>query len=92
MRRVAGRSPRRKLRPDRRKVASNEAIAERHRSGGSLILNAPPAHLTRAAQSRPRLWRSGRHRSIPMLDIIMLAIALVFFAVSVGYAYACERL
>jgi len=27
-----------------------------------------------------------------MLDIIMLAIALVFFALSVGYAVACDRL
>jgi hypothetical protein len=31
-------------------------------------------------------------RSIHMLDIIMLAIALVFFAVSVGYTVACDRL
>ena len=27
-----------------------------------------------------------------MLDVIMLAIALGFFALSVGYAYACDRL
>jgi len=27
-----------------------------------------------------------------MLDIMLLALAVVFFAVSVGYAYACERL
>jgi hypothetical protein len=32
------------------------------------------------------------HRSTPMLDLIMLAIGLGFFALSVGYAYACERL
>jgi hypothetical protein len=31
-------------------------------------------------------------RSIQMLDLIMLAIGLGFFAVSVGYAYACDRL
>ena len=31
-------------------------------------------------------------RSIQMLDVIMLAIGLGFFAVSVGYAYACDRL
>jgi hypothetical protein len=30
--------------------------------------------------------------SIPMLDLIMLAIGLGFFALSVGYAYACDRL
>jgi len=27
-----------------------------------------------------------------MLDLIMLAIGLGFFAISIGYAYACERL
>ena len=27
-----------------------------------------------------------------MLDLIMLAMGLGFFAVAVGYAYACERL
>jgi len=27
-----------------------------------------------------------------MTDVIMLAIGLCFFALSVGYAYACERL
>jgi hypothetical protein len=27
-----------------------------------------------------------------MLDVIMLAIGLAFFALSIGYAYACERL
>ena len=30
--------------------------------------------------------------SIQMLDVIMLAIALGFFALSIGYAYACDRL
>jgi hypothetical protein len=28
----------------------------------------------------------------PMLDIIMLTLGLGFFAVAVGYTYACERL
>jgi hypothetical protein len=28
----------------------------------------------------------------PMLDILMLALGFGFFAVSIGYAYACERL
>jgi hypothetical protein len=27
-----------------------------------------------------------------MLDILVLALGLGFFAVSIGYAYACERL
>jgi hypothetical protein len=27
-----------------------------------------------------------------MMDIIMLALGLAFFALSVGYAFACDRL
>jgi hypothetical protein len=31
-------------------------------------------------------------RSIAMMDALMLAIGFVFFAVSIGYVYACGRL
>jgi hypothetical protein len=31
-------------------------------------------------------------RSIQMLDLILLALGLGFFALSIGYAYACDRL
>jgi hypothetical protein len=31
-------------------------------------------------------------RSIPMLDAIMMAIAFAFFALSIAYVYACDRL
>jgi hypothetical protein len=31
-------------------------------------------------------------RDIPMLDLLMLALGLGFFVLSIGYAYACERL
>jgi hypothetical protein len=34
-------------------------------------------------------WEEGNH---PMLDLILLAIGLGFFALSIGYAYACDRL
>jgi len=27
-----------------------------------------------------------------MMDVVMLAIALGFFALSIGYVYACDRL
>jgi hypothetical protein len=30
--------------------------------------------------------------STAMMDVIMLAIGLVFFALSIGYVYACDRL
>jgi hypothetical protein len=31
-------------------------------------------------------------RSIPMMDVVMVAIGIVFFALSIGYVYACDRL
>jgi hypothetical protein len=38
-------------------------------------------------------WRAAiRIRSIPMLDAVMMAIAFAFFALSVAYVYACDRL
>jgi hypothetical protein len=38
-----------------------------------------------------QLARSLRRR-VPMLDILMLIIAFAFFALTVGYGYACDRL
>ena len=32
------------------------------------------------------------HQERAMLDIFMLVLGLGFFAASIGYAYACERL
>jgi hypothetical protein len=31
-------------------------------------------------------------RSIPMMDVVMLAIAFAFFALSIAYVYACDLL
>ena len=31
-------------------------------------------------------------RELYMLDFIMLAMGLVFFALAIGYSYACDRL
>jgi hypothetical protein len=36
--------------------------------------------------------RIRRDRSTPMMDVLMLALAFGFFALAIGYAYACERL
>ena len=33
-----------------------------------------------------------RNRSIPMMDVLMIALAFGGFALAIGYAYACERL
>jgi hypothetical protein len=39
------------------------------------------------------VWRAVLYRKETfMLDVLMVAMALVFFALSVGYAYACDRL
>jgi hypothetical protein len=43
-------------------------------------------------ESRPFGSRVTMHRNTPMLDIVMLALALGFFVAGIGYAYACERL
>jgi hypothetical protein len=32
------------------------------------------------------------HRSTPMLDVLMLALAFGLFAAAIGYTYTCERL
>jgi hypothetical protein len=29
---------------------------------------------------------------LPMLDLILLAVAAAFFALSIGYTFACDRL
>ncbi|PDT89825.1 hypothetical protein CO669_13640 [Bradyrhizobium sp. Y36] len=34
----------------------------------------------------------GAMRSIAMMDILMLALGCGFFALAIGYTYACERL
>lgn len=31
-------------------------------------------------------------RSIPMMDVVMLAIGFAFFALSIAYVYACDQL
>jgi hypothetical protein len=43
----------------------------------------------RRGDARPRTRAAKEHL---MLDVFMLALGLGFFAVAVGYAYACERL
>jgi hypothetical protein len=38
------------------------------------------------------VWRIRRRKEPHMLDVILLALGLAFFAVSVGYTVACDRL
>jgi hypothetical protein len=45
------------------------------------------------ADNGPRYHaRSNLVEDSSMLDVLMVALALGFFALSVGYAYACDRL
>jgi hypothetical protein len=39
-------------------------------------------------------WQSGAFiaRRTPMMDVVMLAISLAFFTMSIAYVYACDRL
>jgi hypothetical protein len=53
------------------------------------ISRHPPSSRIHMAGA-PRFHR--RARSSEMLDIIMLAIGFVFFAVSIAYVYACDQL
>ena len=56
----------------------------------------PPTHPDlshgRAGPHSDRFNGAFYARSIPMMDVVMVAIAFVFFAVSIAYVYACERL
>ena len=52
----------------------------------------PPVTATNAGDSRYPLLPRMTHRSTPMLDVLMLALALGLFALAIGYTYACERL
>jgi hypothetical protein len=47
------------------------------------------AYRHRASASTPQELSARR---ISMMDVIMIAIGLVFFALSIGYVYACDRL
>ena len=57
-------------------------------AGFGTLINRNPARQLPAHAVR----RIGAIRSIPMLDILMLALGLGFFALAIGYTYACERL
>ncbi|WP_271499607.1 hypothetical protein [Bradyrhizobium sp. CCBAU 11357] len=47
----------------------------------------------RPAGIQRRLCRtSSLSRSIAMMDLLMLALGFVFFALAIGYTYSCERL
>jgi hypothetical protein len=50
---------------------------------------APDSHPIMPAVVWLAVYDAQEH---PMLDIVMLVLALGFFVAGIGYAYACERL
>jgi hypothetical protein len=78
-------------RTGRQRYVSGISAGALHRDlYGIPIKSLPPSsriHTTRIARCRGPITRS-----IPMMDLVMLALAFVFFAVSIAYVYACERL
>jgi hypothetical protein len=60
-------------------------ISKTYAPGGNSSLSKGANTVSRASQMQPQQEHS-------MLDVVMLALGLSFFALSVGYAYACERL
>jgi hypothetical protein len=47
------------------------------------------SHRPEHCNDRSRKYRRKEHL---MLDVVMLVLGLSFFALGIGYAYACERL
>jgi hypothetical protein len=45
-----------------------------------------------AGIQRRAMPETSQPRSIVMMDLLMLALAFGFFALAIGYTYACERL
>jgi hypothetical protein len=50
-----------------------------------------PSQFGRPEQCNGRS-RKHRRKEHLMLDVVMLVLGLSFFALGIGYAYACERL
>jgi hypothetical protein len=51
-------------------------------------------HISAISSARSLLgFRCGRHsKEQPMLDVILLAVGLAFFALSIAYAFGCDLL
>lgn len=51
----------------------------------------PPTDQSGAGSAIPACWRTFA-KEIAMLDVILLIVGLGFFALSILYAFGCERL
>jgi hypothetical protein len=60
----------------------------------SLEIRTPFARRSKARAARGR-WPAtivSASREHPMMDVVVLAIGLVFFAASIAYVFACDQL
>jgi hypothetical protein len=73
-------------------LSNSYAINDRysHAIGAELRALTTSVWSCRAEPHSPRTRYIAR--SIPMLDVILVAAALGFFALSIGYTIACDRL
>ena len=65
-------------------------VAPRHSGGTECV-----SHFFGSTWCPPVLLgvrHATRHKEHPMLDLILIALGLGFFALSVAYVYACDRL
>jgi hypothetical protein len=53
------------------------------------VLSRSKLHL---AIRHPAGSSSGLRQELPMMDIVMVALAVGFFVLSIAYVYACEQL
>jgi hypothetical protein len=59
------------------------------RSEALLLVIHRDSHRPEHCNDRSRKYRRKEHL---MLDVVMLVLGFSFFALGIGYAYACERL
>jgi hypothetical protein len=55
-------------------------------TSGRILGSDPVSSRSRPSAAARAMWENS------MLDLMMLALGLIFFAAAVGYTYACERL
>lgn len=68
------------------------SLASDGRTSASWVSSARLMRIENGGRGRATLSSAKPRKEHAMLDLILLAVGLGFFALSVGYAYACDRL